>query len=74
MTSMSASKSTTILVALTSSASSGVVTAFSGGFVGVLAFSCYSSNMLGCATATVTATNAIKLVSLILDISPNVGT
>ena len=74
MTSTSASKSTTILVASTSSASSGVVTAFSGGVVGVLAFSCYISNLLGCATVTVTATIAIKSALLILDVSPNVGT
>ena len=59
-TSMAASKSTTILVASTSSASSGVVTAFSGGVVGVLAFSCYIRNLLGCATDTVTATTDIK--------------
>ena len=74
MTSTSAYKSTTILVALTSSASSGVVTAFSGGVVGILAFSCYNSNMLGCATAIVTTTTAIKSTLLILDVSPNVGT
>ena len=74
MTSTSASKSTTILVASTSSVSSGVVTAFSGVVVGVLVFSSYSSNLLECATATVTATTAIKLVSLILYVSPNVGT